>query len=397
MLKVLKILAKFFIYSFAVIGFVLTVGFFAVKWGLTTSMAVVDKNNDDYQKFSQELADAGLLKLEKDYLSGTSSAFNLAELEERINELNNASSELADIKQRRFAELCKLYVISDKAPENTKYLFKEYMSPDYSPWRLEQMILAVALRFKSDESFIEQLEVCNNLSTGSLKEEDLAKKLENTNSENIFPWAKGESWDTVTKAILKDEVVIKRAASELEISPRLIVSILVVEQLRLYNTQREYFEKFFKPLEILANANKMAWGVMAIKEKAAIDIENHLKNRNSSFYPGEKYEKLLDFQTDNIEKERYDRLTNSKDHYYSYLYGGVLVKELISQWQKAGFNIESRPEVIATLFNIGFTRSKPKADPQVGGSTMSIDEYDYTFGSLAHEFYYSGLLEQFPY
>jgi len=231
----------------------------------------------------------------------------------------------------------------------------------------------------------------------SLSWDSLNRQYGSATGDNIFPWANTESWQVVERAVLKDEKIIKRACAVLDLSPRTLVAILIVEQLRLYNTQREYFEKFFKPLEILASANKMAWGVMAIKEKAAIDIENNIKNPNSNFYLGSDYSHLLDFSTSNPTQERYNRLTDEHNHYYSYLYGGALVKELIAQWQKAGYDLSIRPEVISTLFNIGFTKSKPKADPQVGGSIITISNNDYTFGSLSHEFYYSGLLGEFGY
>ena len=65
------------------------------------------------------------------------------------------------------------------------------------------------------------------------------------------------------------------------------------------------------------------------------------------------------------------------------------------QWENSGYNINDRPEVLATLFNIGFYKSAPKENPEVGGSTITINDRDYTFGGLAYEFYYSGELSGF--
>ncbi len=68
------------------------------------------------------------------------------------------------------------------------------------------------------------------------------------------------------------------------------------------------------------------------------------------------------------------------------------------QWQRAGFPIDDRPEILASLFNLGYQRSKPKKNPSVGGSVFKIHETDYTFGAVAFEFYYSGeLADVFPY
>ena len=73
------------------------------------------------------------------------------------------------------------------------------------------------------------------------------------------------------------------------------------------------------------------------------------------------------------------------------------MKELETQWQKAGFPIENRPDIIATLFNIGFGNSHPHADPQAGGAEIDIGSSTYSFGSLAGSFYVSNeLIDQFP-
>jgi hypothetical protein len=65
------------------------------------------------------------------------------------------------------------------------------------------------------------------------------------------------------------------------------------------------------------------------------------------------------------------------------------MKEIIAQWQKAGYDISHRPEILATLYNLGFYYSVPKEDPQAGGSVININNTDYTFGDIAYEFYYS--------
>jgi len=102
----------------------------------------------------------------------------------------------------------------------------------------------------------------------------------------------------------------------------------------------------------------------------AIDVEANLKNANSAFYVGAEFQHLLDFKTNDIARERYDRLTNSRDHYYSYLYGAAIISELQAQWLSSGYDLKYRPEIIATLFNIGFNNSKPKMNSIVGGSSL---------------------------
>lgn len=365
-------MAKFFrfsfnlvVYAFAIIGFVLVGGFFAVKYGLTKTAGEVDQNSKAYDIVATELK-------------------------------NNVNSSNSNLYQKEISEkilLCRINLVSDYYPMNAKTVLDHYES-NYDLSLTSKMLLALDLRLKGDE-YDQKKNNCNeksyysNVSVSSLRE-----KLNNIDNEsNAFLWVNGEEWNTIKAAISKDKDKISLASQSSDFDSRMLVSACIVEQERLYHTQREEYEKIFKPLSILGNANKMAWGVMSIKEATAIQIENNLKDKTSSYYLGQKYENLLDFQTNDTAKERYDRLTNEKDHYYSYLYGSLYMKQLANQWKVAGFDISNRPEILATLFNLGFEKSKPKLNPEVGGSIIELKDAKYTFGSLAYEFYYSGELE----
>ena len=212
-------------------------------------------------------------------------------------------------------------------------------------------------------------------------------------------WTQSAEWQTLKDAITKDVPVINDVASKVSVPPRLIVSILIVEQLRLFYSEREVFKSVFAPLKILGNQSQFSWGVMGIKQNTAIQIENYLASSTSDFYPGEIYAHLLDYSatTTDRDAERFARLTAEHDRYYSYLYAGIAIKELESQWQKAGYPIDNRPEIIATLFNIGFEHSTPNVSPHSGGAAIDIGDTTYSFGDLAGQFYYSDeLLNEFP-
>jgi hypothetical protein len=210
-------------------------------------------------------------------------------------------------------------------------------------------------------------------------------------------WSKSDEWKTLQEAILKDREAIYKATAVTDMPSRLLVAQLMVEQMRLFFDNRELFKTVFAPLKVLGNQSQFSWGVMGIKQETAQVIENNLKDKNSPFYLGPSYEHLLDFATNNPDQERFSRLTDDKNRYYSYLYASLYLKELLSQWQKAGFDISDRPEIASTLYNIGFEHSHPNASPQVGGSEIQIDGVAYSFGALAAEFYHSQeLAEYFP-
>ncbi|MFA6601607.1 MAG: hypothetical protein WCT02_01970 [Candidatus Paceibacterota bacterium] len=210
-------------------------------------------------------------------------------------------------------------------------------------------------------------------------------------------WARGQEWQTLKSAILKDSETIDRAAKDAGIEPRLLVAILVPEQLRLFHSEREIFKQIFEPLQILGNQNQFSWGIMGLKKETAEEIENHLKDKKSEYYLGLAHEDILDFETADIGQERFQRLTDDKDHYYNYLYAALYLAQIEHQWNAAGYDISNRPEILATLYNIGFVHSEPKANPSSGGSAIEIGGKTYSFGNLAGQFYYSKeLVDLFP-
>ncbi|MFZ4632367.1 MAG: hypothetical protein ACOYL8_04185 [Patescibacteria group bacterium] len=374
MKKFIYIVLKTLLILILGIFLLLSAGFFAVRFGWTNVAGEENTDSFEYNKIAKE--EIILIRDENVKLPEIESIYGPNE------ELNR----------------CKLGVASRYNDLITASILKAYLN-SRSEILLNRMLLALKLRLPNREAFEADILNCEKNSSSAPSLDELRARLASPKDKNIYSWQNGESWSIIREAIIKDKKSITDTALEAGVQPRLLLSVAIVEQLRLYYTQRELFEKFFKPLKILANANKMAWGVMSIKEKMAIQTEDYLKDSNSVFYPGDAYNKLLDFP-DNIDKnkERYNRLTNSKDHYYSYLYGSLIIKELESQWKKAGYSLAYRPEIIATLFNIGFDNSKPKEDPMVGGSTIEIEGEKYFFGSLAYEFYYSGeLVDEFPF
>ena len=88
----------------------------------------------------------------------------------------------------------------------------------------------------------------------------------------------------------------------------------------------------------------------------------------------------------------FNRLSDPKDHYYSYLYTALFIKEIEAQWASAGFDVAQNPEVVVTLFNIGFQGSHPNAAPLAAGATITTGGQSYVYGELGATFYRSNEL-----
>jgi hypothetical protein len=226
----------------------------------------------------------------------------------------------------------------------------------------------------------------------------LLGKVPQQKNGNVIPWMNGPEWPALREAILRDSALINEAGRLTGVEPRMIVGCLVGEQIRLFNSKREMFKKYLGPVKVLSVQSQFSYGVNGIKDFTAKAVEDHLKDPTSEYYMGPAYEHLLDFETDDHVTERYNRLVDYRNHLYSYLYTGCILHQTMLQWRRAGYDISDRPDVLFTLFNVGFSQSVPKANPVPGGSHITVGDTKYTFGALGFDFYYSGeLADVFPF
>ena len=80
--------------------------------------------------------------------------------------------------------------------------------------------------------------------------------------------------------VKKDKHLIDSVATLTGVEPRLIVSVLVGEQIRLFNSSREAYKKWIGPLKILSVETTFSLGVTGIKPFTAQTIERNLKRNN---------------------------------------------------------------------------------------------------------------------
>lgn len=389
--KKLKYAYWLVVHGFAAIGVVFFGVFIAIRFKLVNEPGKVDTTSSVFEenaaKNSLPNSEVAVDTIASD--SGKTTK-ELSEIEKQIQELNKKKGETVET-------LCNLEELSYRAPKNTAMILKA-KNMGASTISISQMMFAIKTKIVDSDQYKAAVEKCqNSFDAKNVSEEIIASRVAGANNGNIFIWPDKKEWQDVKESISKDKSKIDRAAQMAGVQPRIIVSSLMVEQLRLFYSQRELYKKFFEPLKILANSYKISLGVMAIKEETAINVENHLKDENSAYYLGRSYEHMLDYPEGvDVAKERFNRLSGN-DHSWNYLYGALYLKQMMTQWRRAGYDLTNRPEIIGTLFNVGFPQSHPNANPKVGGSTVKIDNTEYSFGKLSFEFYYSGeMLDEFP-
>jgi hypothetical protein len=343
---------------FAIIGLFLSSAYIAVKFKLTNDPGHVDHNN----RYFQDMKDKYNQSFKMDSLSAQSAVKTHEALE-------------------------RILILNKYCPKNADYILNVFKQSE-DETEVLRMLDAVDMYLQDNQQYLS--EIAKYQSEKKLPRPEYIYG-------SIFEWMNISEWTDFKLAVAKDKQLIDSVANLTGVESRLIVSVLVGEQIRLFNSNREAYKKWIGPLKILSVETQFSFGVTGIKEHTAQKIEYLLKDTASEYYLGKPYENLLNFRSDSIQKERLDRLTSYKNHFYSYMYAALFLKQVKIQWERAGFPIDKRPEILATLFNIGFVGSIPKENPRVGGSTIKIYDKPHSFGSISYEFYYSGeLFELFP-
>ena len=345
------------VYLFAAAGFVIIGAWAFFKLGFTNNKGAVDKN---YR-----------------YL------MSVAEMEQLQDSILNP-------EQRNtiwINQFVKLAAFGKFYPENARLILEAAQYSD-NPFLVDRMIAAAALYADTSKGYTQLLAKLNKVFDSQNQQQ----------RPTVIPWMATQEWEMLKPSILKDSALLVEAGRLTGVEPRLIVACLVGEQIRLFNSKREIVKRYLGPVKMLSVQSQFPYGVNGIKEFTAIEVERHLKDPSSEFYMGKQYENILDFTTDNHEMERYNRLVDYRNHLYSYIYTGCILHQTMLQWKRAGFDISNRPDILCTLFNVGFSQSHPHAAPRCGGSHITVDGHVYTFGAIGFDFYYSGeLAREFPF
>ena len=311
------------------------------------------------------------------------SLMSVSEIED-LKHANMTQEEIDAAWALRYGELAAL---ARYYPVNARLILSAAQHSN-NPLVVDRMIAAAKLYMEKDKDL-------DNLAANITK---LLNEVPQQQRGNVIPWMDGPEWPALKEAILRDSALINEAGRLTGVEPRLIVGCLVGEQIRLFNSKREMFKRYLGPVKVLSVQSQFSYGVNGIKDFTARAVEEHLKDPNSEYYMGPAYEHLLDFETKDHTTERYNRLVDYRNHLYSFIYTGCILHQTMLQWRRAGYDISDRPDLLFTLFNVGFSQSEPKPDPKAGGSHIEVGGHIYTFGGIGFDFYYSGeMADVFPF
>lgn len=344
------------VHLFAIYGAIQIGGLIIFKLGLTNNSGTIDKNS----RYLMEVSE--------------------------MNDLSKSGASAQERIQVDLDQYVKMAVFGRFYPENARLMMQTLRTCD-NPAVVSQMIAAAELYTDKNDEYKDYL----------AQVDKAYKSMKQQQNPNVIPWMATEEWAALKPAILKDKVLIDSAAHITGVDPRLIVGCLVGEQMRLFNSKREIYKTYLAPRAILSVQSQFSLGVNGIKDFTAMKVERNLKDPNSEYYMGKEYEHILDFHTADHTTERVNRLVDYHNHLYSYIYTGCILHQTMMQWKRAGYDISNRPDILFTLFNVGFSQSVPKPDPRCGGSHINIAGKVYTFGAIGFDFFFSGeMSDAFP-
>ncbi|HNY32550.1 MAG TPA: hypothetical protein PKO15_16810 [Fibrobacteria bacterium] len=199
-----------------------------------------------------------------------------------------------------------------------------------------------------------------------------------------FAWSRTDIWDSTLQALRKDREAILMASRETGLSPRMVALPALCEQMRRAETFRDQYKRVFSKFIPTGN---LSMGVTGIKPETLRRIVPWCDPR---FLP------WIDSVSDETIRKR---LEDKDDHRWSYLYAATCLSAIRRKWlSEAGIDLAHRPEILLTVYNIGVHKCPPNREPQPGGAVFKLGGAEYTFGTFAWEFFWSGrALDELPF
>ena len=142
------------------------------------------------------------------------------------------------MQKYRYEALNRIIVLNEFYPLNAKYILDAWSIHKDEKLTL-QMLDAVDLKMKSNQEYRNALQEMRNSKLKKRK----------TTGLSVFDWMNVGEWKAFRIAVQKDKKCIDSVARITGVEGRLIVACLAGEQIRLFNSRRESFKKYIRPLQ----------------------------------------------------------------------------------------------------------------------------------------------------
>lgn len=152
-----------------------------------------------------------------------------------------------------------------------------------------------------------------------------------------------ENPDSTLSKILTKKNIIEKASKEFNVDMKTLSAVIYVERTLNYTWEDEALDEY------LAQAGlNSSIGFCQIKMKTAYWIETQLNDTKSIYFPGQTY-----FGKLQISKNPQAIIDKLKNDSLNIMYAAAYLRIMISRWEKSGYPIENRPEILGTLYSTG--------------------------------------------
>ena len=152
--------------------------------------------------------------------------------------------------------------------------------------------------------------------------------------------------DTALATIDQYNPVFRKAGQLFGVDARTLDAIVYVERNLNYDWKDRALDVLFA-----RRGYNSSIGFCQVKLKTAYWIEKQLADSSSMFYPGEAYQHIL--TASKSPKELIAKLINDSLNIH---YAAAYLCIIQSYWQRAGFPIGDRPDILGTLYSTGLYR-----------------------------------------
>ena len=177
----------------------------------------------------------------------------------------------------------------------------------------------------------------------------------------IYSSILAEDSTKTSRVINERKDLIVTSCNNFDISPKILSSIIYVERQLNYNWRDEVFDVI-----IAKTGHNSSIGFCQVKLKTAYWIEVQLNDSSSIYWPGKKYANIL-----SVSQSPEELIAKLENDSLNILYSTAYLRIIQSRWNKAGFSIANRADILGTLYSTGifnpdgterFPRSNPEAN-----------------------------------
>ena len=157
--------------------------------------------------------------------------------------------------------------------------------------------------------------------------------------------------DTTLSKLQQRSELIESASKIFDVNNKILASIIYTERTLNYSWEDDALDI------ILAEGGlNSSIGFCQVKLKTAYWIEVQLNDTNATYFLSKKYKGKLSLS--NSPDEIIHKLENDT---LNIMYAAAFVRIAISYWEKSGFPIEDRADILGTLYSTGLFKRDGKA------------------------------------